>query len=88
MGAELAEAADAIYQGWVESQPSYRRMQEEGSADAQTFAELITAHIGGLRKAMLFLAGQMEDPHPLNEALLESLRAFVHGSDTATEPAG
>jgi hypothetical protein len=37
---------------------------------------------------MLFLAEQMEDPHPLNEELLESLQAFVDGPGTATEPAG
>jgi hypothetical protein len=88
MGAELAAEADAIYKAWVEATPAYARMQEEGVADTETFAELMAAHVGGLRRAMLFLAEQMEDPHPLNEALLESLQAFMDGPDAATEPAG
>jgi hypothetical protein len=90
MGDELAGAADEIYKAFVEASPAFGRMQVEGFADAQTFAELMAAHVGGLRQALLFLAGEMEDPNPLDRALLDSLHAFVDApaSDTATEPAG
>jgi hypothetical protein len=59
-------------------------MHEAGVADTETFAELMAAHVGGLRRAMLFLAERMDDPEDadIGEALLESLRGIV-----ATEPA-
>jgi hypothetical protein len=86
MGDELAGAADAIYQQWVQASPQFRKLREEGVLGFEDFAMLISTHVGALRQAMLFLAQQMEDPHPMDEAILDSLRACITG--TATEPAG
>ena len=83
MGDDLARAADAIHKEWVMASPAYQRSHapevRSVPMDTETFAELMGAHVAGLRQAVLFLAEQMEDPEDadIGEVILESLRRTV-----------
>jgi hypothetical protein len=82
MGDQLASTADATYKEFVEASPQHQQIQKQGALGAEETLLLFGVHIGGLRRAMLFLAEQMEDPDLVGDAILDALRGAV-----ATGPA-